>query len=131
MSKDIVSEFIIGIKNAGKADKKTVKFPYSNLRETLAEILKKEGFLESVNKIGKVPKKVLEVGIAYKDKNTPKIVDVKRISKLSKRIYLGSKDISKVKNGYGRLILSTSKGVMTGEEARKEKVGGEALFKIW
>ncbi|MFH0846113.1 MAG: 30S ribosomal protein S8 [Patescibacteria group bacterium] len=131
MSKDIVSEFIIGIKNAGKADKKTVKFQYSNLKETLAELLKKEGYLESVNKIGKAPKKVLEVGIAYKEKNTPKIIDVKRISKLSKRIYLGSNDIPKVKNGYGKIILSTSQGVMTGDEARKAKIGGEALFKIW
>ena len=74
---------------------------------------------------------------AVVDKNTgkvyqvPKINDVKRFSKLSKRLYLGSKNIKLVKSGHGSIILTTPKGVITGEEARKKKIGGEALFKIW
>ncbi|MCK4918221.1 MAG: 30S ribosomal protein S8 [Candidatus Pacebacteria bacterium] len=131
MNRDIISELIIGIKNAGKAQKETVQFPYSNFKAKVAEVLKKEGFIEFSSKIGKAPKRVLEVGISYKSKNIPKIKDVERVSKLSKRIYLGSDDIKKVKNGFGKLLISTSKGVMTGEEAKKEGLGGEPLFKIW
>ena len=131
MTRDIISELIIGIKNAGKADKESVKLPYSNFKMAVAEVLKKEGFIESFSKIGKTPKRILEIGIAYKDKNTPKIEEVVRVSKLSKRIYLNSKDIKKVKNGFGKLIISTSEGVMTGDQAKKKGLGGEALFKIW
>ncbi|MCK5285908.1 MAG: 30S ribosomal protein S8 [Candidatus Pacebacteria bacterium] len=131
MSRDIISELIIGIKNAGKAQKETVQLPYSNFKANIAEVLKTEGFVDSVLKIGKAPKRILEIGILYKSKNTPKIKDVERVSKLSKRIYLGNDDIKKVKNGFGKLIVSTSKGVMTGEQAKKEGLGGEPLFKIW
>ncbi len=131
MTRDIISELIIGIKNAGKADKESVKFSYSNFKMAVAEVLKKEGFVGSVSKIGKAPKRTLEIEISYIGKNKPKIKDVVRVSKLSKRIYLNSKDIKKVKNGFGKLIISTSEGVMTGEQAKKKGLGGEALFKIW
>ncbi|MFH1402480.1 MAG: 30S ribosomal protein S8 [Patescibacteria group bacterium] len=131
MSKDIISELIIGIKNAGLANKETVCFPYSNLKASIAEVLKKEGYIESFSKIGKTPKRILEIGIVYKKKNVPKIKDVARVSKLSKRIYMGVKDIRPVKQGYGKLIVSTSKGIMTGEKVRKAGIGGEVLFKIW
>jgi len=131
MTRDIISELIIGIKNAGNAGKETVRFPYSNFKAAVTEVLKKEGFVGSFSKIGKAPKRVLEVEIVYKDKNTPKIKDIVRVSKLSKRIYLNAKDIKKVKNGFGRLIISTSAGVMTGKQAKKEGLGGEALFKVW
>ncbi len=131
MTRDIISELIIGIKNAGKAGKESVKLPYSNFKLAVAEVLKAEGFIESFTKIGKAPKRILEIGIAYKSKNTPKIREVVRVSKLSKRIYLNSKDIKKVKNGFGKLIISTSEGIMTGEQAKKKGLGGEALFKIW
>ncbi len=131
MTRDIISELIIGIKNAGKADKEFVRLSYSNFKYAVAEVLKKEGFIKSFSKIGKTPKRILEIGITYKSKNTPKIKDVVRVSKLSKRIYLNSKDIKKVKNGFGKLIISTSEGIMTGEQAKKKGLGGEALFKIW
>ena len=131
MSRDSISELIIGVKNAGKANKEFVKFPYSKFKNAVADVLKKEGYVASVSKIGKSPKRILEVGIAYKSKNTPKITDVVRVSKLSKRIYFDKNEIKPVKRGYGVLVMSTSQGVMTGKEARKINVGGEALFKIW
>ncbi len=131
MSRDSISELIIGIKNAGKAGKDSVKFPYSNFKMAVAEVLKKEGYVKSVSKVGKIPKRVLEVGIAYKERDVPKIKDVVRVSKLSKRIYRGTKDIKQVKNGYGLSVISTSNGIMTDKEANKAKVGGEVLFKIW
>ena len=131
MSRDPISELIIGIKNAGKADKVSVKFPYSNFKMAVAEALQKEKYIKSVAKIGKTPKRILEIEIAYKEKSVPKIKDVVRVSKLSKRIYNGAKEIKSVKRGYGTAILSTSKGIMTDKEAKKVKVGGEVLFKIW
>jgi len=131
MSRDPISELIIGIKNAGKANKDFVKFPYSNFKMAIAEVLKKEGYIKSVSKIGKTPKRILEVEIVYKSKNTPKIKDVVRVSKLSKRIYGGARDVKSVKSGYGLSILSTSQGVMTDKDAKKAKIGGEILFKIW
>lgn len=131
MSRDSISELIIGIKNAGKADKTSVKFPYSNFKMAVAEVLQKEKYVKSVAKIGKTPKRILEVGIAYKEKNVPKIKDVVRVSKLSKRIYNGTKEIKSVKRGYGTAVLSTSKGIMTDKEAKRAKIGGEVLFKIW
>ena len=131
MSRDPVSELIIGIKNAGKAGKDSVKFPYSNFKMAVAEVLQKENYIKSASKIGKAPKRKLEVEVAYKGKNVPKIKDVVRVSKLSKRIYNGAKEIKSVKRGYGVAIVSTSKGIMTDKEAKKAKIGGEVLFKIW
>ncbi len=131
MSRDPVSELIIGIKNAGKAGKDSVKFPYSNFKMAVAEVLQKENYIKSASKIGKAPKRKLEVEVAYKGKNVPKIKDVVRVSKLSKRIYNGAKEIKSVKRGYGVAIVSTSKGIMTNKEAKKAKIGGEVLFKIW
>ena len=88
-------------------------------------------YVKSASKIGKAPKRVLEVKVAYKERNIPKIKDIVRVSKLSKRIYNGAKDIKFVKRGYGVAVLSTSKGIMTDKEAKKAKVGGEVLFKVW
>ncbi len=98
---------------------------------SIAEVLKKEGYIKNVSKIGKIPKRVLEVELAYRGRDLPKIKGVVRVSKLSKRIYQGAKNIKPVKNGYGLSILTTSNGIMTDKEARKAKIGGEVLFKIW
>ncbi len=73
---------------------------------------------------------LLEISLVYVDKK-PKIAEVERISKQSRRVYFGLKDIHSVRNGSGLLILSTPKGILSGKQARKEQVGGEALFKIW
>ena len=73
---------------------------------------------------------MLEVELIYADKK-PRITEVERVSKQSRRVYFGIKDIHSVKNGSGLLVLSTPKGILSGKEARKEQVGGEALFKIW
>jgi len=131
MSRDPISELIIGVKNAGEAGKFSVKLPYSDLKMSIAEVLKKEGYIKNVSKIGKIPKRVLEVELAYRGRDLPKIKGVVRVSKLSKRIYQGAKNIKPVKNGYGLSILTTSNGIMTDKEARKAKIGGEVLFKIW
>jgi len=127
---DKIADMLIRIKNAGDAGKESTIIPHSNLRLSVAEALLKHGYIVSVAKKGKKTKKALEIGIAYKE-GKPKVGDVKRISKLSRRVYYGFRDIKPVKNGYGILMLSTPKGILSGDEARKENVGGEALFKIW
>lgn len=131
MTRDSISELIIGIKNAGKAGKSSVKLSYSNLKMSVAEVLKREGYIKDVFKLGKAPKRLMEIELAYQGKNLPKVKGVSRVSKLSKRIYQGVKEIKPVKNGYGLSILTTSRGIMTDKEARKVKIGGEVLFKIW
>lgn len=118
------------IKNANHASKEQVVLPYSGTKQAIANCLMKEGFLKSVAKKANKNLPILVLGLAY-DNGQPKVQDVKRISKPSQRVYLGAKDIYKIKGGYGSLVLSTPKGILAGTEARKEQVGGEALFAIW
>ena len=118
------------MKNASLASRETVSFPYSKMKNAIADCLKKEGYISEISKKTKKGVPLLEVGLVYEDKK-PRITDVERISKQSKRVYFGMKDIHTVKNGFGLLVLSTPKGIMSGKQARKEQVGGEALFKIW
>ncbi|MDD2935303.1 MAG: 30S ribosomal protein S8 [Candidatus Pacebacteria bacterium] len=128
---DKISNLIINIKNAGSVEKEHASVPFSNFRMEIANLLKKEGYLKDVVKKGKKPKFTIEMSIAYKEDGTPRVSDVKRVSKPSKRIYFGAKDIRPVKGGRGILVLSTPKGILTDRQARKENVGGEVLFKIW
>jgi small subunit ribosomal protein S8 len=130
MVTDPISDLIIRIKNAGPVHKETVSLPYSKLKHAIAEVLKNHKFISSVEVKGKGVESTLEIGIAYEGKN-PRVNDVERVSKPSLRVYKGSTKINSVQNGFGSLILSTSKGIMTDKEARKAKIGGEALFKIW
>ncbi len=127
---DPIADMIIRIKNASDSKKESVVFPYSKLKIAILDVLLKEGFIKSFGKKGKKVVKFIEVGLVYAD-GEPKIKGVDRVSKSSKRIYYHAKDIRPVKSGFGALILSTPKGIMTDKTARTEKVGGEALFKIW
>ncbi|MBU4480135.1 30S ribosomal protein S8 [Patescibacteria group bacterium] len=128
---DKISNLIINIKNSGRAGKEYAYVPFSKYKMEIVDVLKKEGLIVSASKKGKKPAKTIEIGILYNKDGSPKVNDVTRISKPSKRIYMGSKDIKIFKGGKGVLILSTPKGILTGKEAKKENVGGEALFKIW
>ncbi len=118
------------IKNASLAGKETVSFPYSKMKEAISECLKKEGYIFDFSKKTKKGTPMLEVKLMYKD-NKPKVAQVERISKKSKRVYFGVKDLFPIRNGFGILVLSTPKGILSGKEAKKEQVGGEALFKMW
>lgn len=127
---DPISDMIIQIKNAGSAGHDKVLLPYSKLKHSVSEVLKKEHFIKSVETETKKGKKILALDL-FIENRVPKIKGVQRISKPSKRIYKKSSDIRAVKSGYGALILSTSRGVMSGREAKSAKLGGEALFSIW
>jgi small subunit ribosomal protein S8 len=128
---DSISNMIIKIKNASLRGLLTVSFPLSKMTLSIAKLLEKEGYLKDVIVKGKKIQKTIEASLIYDEKKQPKVTDVKRVSKLSKRMYAGVSDIRPVRSGYGILVLTTPKGILTDKQARAEKVGGEVLFKIW
>jgi len=128
---DSISNMIIKIKNASLRGLPTVSFPLSKMTLSIAELLEREGYIKEVTKKGKKVDKTIEATLIYDDKKKPRVTDVKRVSKLSKRVYAGVADIRAVRTGYGLLVLTTPKGIMTDKQAKAEKVGGEVLFKIW
>lgn len=130
MVSDPIGDLIIQLKNAGNAGKAQIAVPYSEFKFQVAEKLKAKGYAKSVSKRGKKVKKYLDIELQYLNKKS-KINGVTRISKPGRRIYRKTSEIHPVKYGKGALILSTPSGILTGEEARKKKIGGEALFKIW
>jgi len=127
---DPISNMIIMIKNASLAGNETVLLSSSKIKNAILNCLKKEGYISDFSKKVKKNGTYLEVKLIYID-NKPRITDVERISKQSRRVYFGMKDIHPVRSGSGTLVLSTPKGILSGKEARHEQVGGEALFKIW
>ncbi len=125
MVTDPISDFLVRLQNASLVKKGSVTLPYSAVKHAIAKVLEKEGYLASVAK----KNNLLTVELKYAGR--PAISGVKRISKPSRRMYLGVRDIRPVKRGHGLLVLSTPKGVVTGKEAQVARVGGEALFEIW
>ncbi len=130
MVTDPISNFIISIKNASDARKASISVPYSALKESIAHVLAKGGYVSTIEKKGKKVIKTLEVGLVYMG-DEPRVHGVDRISKPSRRIYHKASDIRMFKSGFGNTILSTPKGVLLDVDAKKNKVGGEVLFKIW
>ncbi len=118
------------MKNASLAGRPTVILPYSKVKETILECLKKEGYVAKFERKTQKDHPVLEVELSYTDER-PKITEAERVSKQSKRVYIKVKDIHSVRGGTGILVLSTPKGILSGKDAWREKVGGEALFKLW
>ena len=127
---DPISNMIIAMKNAGFSGHESVLIPYSKMKESIAELLSKEGYIKGLKKSEKAGKPVLEISLIL-NKRVPRIQGTKRISKPSKRIYRKHNEIRPVKNGYGLLVMSTPAGIMSGYEAKKAHLGGEALFSIW
>ncbi len=128
---DTISNMLISMKNASMVSKDTVVVPFSSIKYAIAQCLQSHGFIAGASK--KTLKKnmpVLEINLAYSDAGA-KIHDVKRLSKPSRRVYMGVRDMRPVKNGHGMVVLSTPKGILADKDARKEQVGGEALFMIW
>ncbi|OJI09595.1 MAG: 30S ribosomal protein S8 [Candidatus Vogelbacteria bacterium CG10_big_fil_rev_8_21_14_0_10_49_38] len=130
MVTDPISDFIIQLKNGGAAKREIVTVPASNVKQAIAETLVRHGWLAGVVKRGKKVKKFLACELVYLA-GKPKIKMVKRISKPSRRVYVGANEIKSVRQGFGLTVLSTPQGVLTDKEARQAKVGGEVLFEIY
>lgn len=119
------------IKNALHRKFERVKVNYSSLDMAILETLAKCGFVESVSKKGRGVKKIIEIKLKYDKDGSGAISGIKFLSRPSRRLYVGYKDMKKSHDGYGYFVFSTPKGVLTNIDARKEKVGGEVLFEIW
>ncbi len=120
-------DLLIKIKNAEAARKKALKVRFTKMDAAVVKLLEEKGFLKKSEIKGRMPKRILEI---EPNPDRP-IQGIKLLSKPSRRLYVGYKDIKRVKGGFGFLFLSTPKGILTDREARKEKVGGQMLFEIW
>ena len=123
---DTIADMLTRIRNAKQMRYETVEIPTSKIKKEIARILKEEGFINDY----KVEDRTLTVNLKYVDKESV-ITGLKRISKPGLRVYAKSDEIPKVLNGLGIAIISTSKGIMTDKEARKENIGGEVRAYIW
>ena len=124
------TDLITKIKNAQAVKKESLKVPYTKITDAISELLAKNKFLDSVDRKGRGPKKIMEIKLKYEE-GQGAIKGIKFISKPSRRIYIGYKEIKPIRHGYGISVISTPKGIITNKEAKKEKVGGEVLFEIW
>ncbi len=128
---DPIADMLTRIRNANEMRYKDVKVPFSKMKEELAKILKDEGFIRDY-KVDKADKEdLLVLFLKYGPKRERVITGLKRISKPGLRVYAKSDQVPKVLNGLGIAVISTSKGIMTDKQARKEQIGGEVLAYIW
>lgn len=128
---DPISDMLTRIRNAGLAQLPAVELPHSNLKESMANVLKDEGYVASVAVApkGKVAR-AIQIQLKYQGRKAV-IEGLRRISTPGRRVYVGSHAIPRVRGGLGIVILSTPEGVMTGANARKKNLGGEVLAYIW
>jgi small subunit ribosomal protein S8 len=128
---DTVSQFLTRIRNAGNAKHEKVDVPSSNLRVGIANILQKNGYIRSFKVVRDGKQGMMRVYLRYNPKGEPMIKAVNSVSTPGLRKYVGAKEIPVVKNGFGMSVVSTSKGIMSGDEAREQNLGGELLFQLW
>ncbi len=128
---DSLSDMLTRIRNGGKARFEKVDIPSSNMKANVARVLKEEGFIKNYKIVKDKGHTILRIYLKYDESNKSIFSLIKRISKPSRRVYVRQEDIPRVMRGLGIAILSTSKGIMTGEEARKNTVGGELLCQVW
>jgi small subunit ribosomal protein S8 len=131
MVSDPIGDFINRIRNAQKARFDKLDIPASRMKASLCRILKEEGFIKNYKFIKDDKQGVLRINIKYGDGREGAVTGAKRVSKCGRRVYVGHEEIPKVLNGMGISILSTSRGVMTDRQARKERIGGEVLCAVW
>ncbi len=128
---DPVADMLTRIRNAGMAKHQKVDIPSSNLKVSLATVLRAEGFIKNFKVIADNKQGILRVYLKFIDEKEPVINEIKRISKPGGRVYVNSDKIKQVKNGLGVAILSTSKGLVTDKTARDLGIGGEVLCTVW
>lgn len=128
---DTIADMLTRIRNANSAKHPTVDVPASNMKKQIAQILVDEGYIKSFRVIDDYKQGVIRITLKYTENKSQVITGLRRVSKPGLRIYSNSKDMPKVMKGLGIAIVSTSKGIMTDREARKNNVGGEVLAFVW
>ncbi len=130
VSTDPLADMFSRIRNASAVNKPQISLPHSKLKESVAKILVQNGFIKKVEVVDGKPQKTMDVVIA--DENSPStITEISRLSKPGRRVYVKSTEIPVVKRGRGIVIVSTSKGVMTGQEAKDKRLGGELIGEVY
>ncbi len=127
---DPIADMLTLIRNGYQARHEKVEMPWSRIKEEIARILQEEGYINGYKVHREGAKAVLRVMLRYVDKE-PVLLGIERVSKPGRRIYSGHRELPKVRNGFGIAIVSTSKGLLTDEAARRERVGGEVLCAVW
>ena len=128
---DTIADMLTRIRNANQMRYEEVRVPASKIKESIAKILKDEGFIKNYKVVKEEAQGTILLTLKYTDKKERVITGLKRISKPGLRVYVKNDEIPKVLNGLGIAIISTSKGIMTDKEARKQNIGGEVLAYIW
>ena len=126
---DTISDMLTRIRNASRVQLPAVEVPHSKMKESIAHILKKEGYVSEISVAGKVPKKIT-LKLKYEGKKSV-IEGLRRVSTPGLRRYVGATEIPQVRGGLGISVVSTPQGVMTGTQARKNNLGGELLCYVW
>jgi small subunit ribosomal protein S8 len=127
---DPISDFLTVIRNAYRSGKDTCDSRYSKIHLRIAEILKEEGFIRSVEKVDVDGKQHIHIDLKYVDE-VPAVTGIKRVSRPGRRMYFQSREIPRTLGGLGVGILTTSRGILKDRDARREKVGGELICAIW
>ncbi|RJP83501.1 MAG: 30S ribosomal protein S8 [Desulfobacteraceae bacterium] len=128
---DPIADMLTRIRNAGRAKLKSVDIPGSKIKNSIAIVLKDQGYIKNFKFITDEKQGILRIYLKYNEKNIHAIYGIERVSKPSLRNYVSSKDIKPVLNGMGISVLSTSKGIMTDKQAKAVNIGGEILCNIW
>ena len=131
MMTDPIADMLTRIRNAQKARFRRVDIPASGIKKAIAELLLREGYVRSVKFIDEGYQGTIRIYIKYTEDKTPVIEGIERVSRPGLRNYVGKNEIPKILGGYGTAILSTSRGILTGHEARMRGLGGEVLCKVW
>lgn len=130
MYTDPISDMLTRIRNAVRAHKLELVLPYSKFKHNLANVLLREGFISGVNELpGRM--KMLQINLKYSPTGQSVITELVRVSSPGQRIYMPATKIPRTNGGFGITVISTSKGLLTDKQARKEKMGGEVVCKIW
>ena len=128
---DPIAELLTRIRNAAHARHTELELSYSRIREAIAKVLVIEGFLESAEVGGEGFKKTIKIKVRYSAAREPVMQGIERVSRPSIRRYRGASELGKISRGMGIEVVTTPLGVMTGREARRKKVGGEVLLRVW
>ena len=128
---DPIADMLTRIRNAAKAKFKSVEIPGSKIKIEIARVLKEEGFIRNYKFVEDGKQGVLKLYLKYENNQPNVILGLERVSKPSRRVYVGSDDIKPVLNGMGIAVLSTSEGIMTDKQAREKRIGGELLCNVW
>ncbi|MBM3249022.1 MAG: 30S ribosomal protein S8 [Candidatus Omnitrophica bacterium] len=128
---DPIANMLTMIRNANRGKKETVDVPASKMAQAIADILKKQGYIDNYRKMEDKKQGSLRIYLKFDEESNPAISDLKRISRPGLRVYADRENIPRVLNGLGFAIISTSKGMLTDTQARQHKVGGEVLCYIW